>query len=104
MLGVGEDSWPLEEKYEEARYGCPRQCQRLAKSKDDTVCDSEAKFAIAQIEEMVDAFGGGEQLDPKDYEIWKWELFIYWIKTEKDFQRNIWVKIGFAADSFLKQR
>ena len=93
----------LEERYEEARPGCPHECQRLRILEDSGKDETEKKMLAAYIEEMADRAAAGEQLFKPDYEIWEWELFIYWRKIERSFERSIWIKLGLQVDSFFKK-
>lgn len=58
---------------------------------------------VAQIEEMADRAAAGEQLFKTDYEVWEWELFIYWRKIERGFEQNVQIRLGFQIDSFFKK-
>lgn len=68
----------------------------------ENVSTDESEFVCGQIEEMADRFHAGESPNPADFEFWKWELFVFWRKTEREFERNIQYKLGVVADSFFK--
>jgi hypothetical protein len=107
--GVGEPNWTIEEMFEEASPGCSRRCQlpplpenSEGDDEHENVSNEESEFVCGQIEEMADKFHAGEKLRPSDFELWKWDLFVYWRKIERDFERNIQIKLGIVAGGFLQ--
>lgn len=79
----------LDEKFAEAKDGCPNRCQRLAKSIEEYKSDD----GIAEeIERLVWERRTGN-LERRGVEVWQWDLIVYFERIEKDFERKLQVQM-----------
>lgn len=71
---------------------------------DEGFSNSQIKYYLAEIEDLVDDFHAGRKVNYEAIPIWVWDSFKFWIRTERDYDRRTQLKISLLVDAFSKKK